>query len=333
MKRNSRSEHIFFGADTPVYLSASVAGALEGRAGLWRKDGVLALVSRADGPFRVCDKPHSRARFINAKHLAQYLLHRFPGAGGMLPAWRDEAHRAILFAPEGDGGQRWGEDFEPLDFTGLSGHRNYLVHRDRVTVSLAVPRRVSVWVEGGAVYLKKDPKGLYHRERAGGETFLRGAPLAAYLRRQWGTARPYIREVAEGVVLSPDFLALAELKSVEGFRPLILEEDGKTATLCRDHSILLSQEAARTLGRTVSVYACSGILALRSDRRGDVTIERRGGGSVVRSARFYQQAALSHPGVETFQLVPNGGLWVLSPQAEQRSIPPDDYFCRMLMGG
>ena len=332
MRRHSRAEHIYFGENTPVYLSASVAQVLGGRCGLWRGEGALALVTHPEGPFRVCDKPNSRAKFINARSLAQYLCGRFPKAGGMVSAWADEAHGAVLFAMEERRGEAWDGDFAPVDLSGLSSHRNYQVFRDRVKVSLAMPRRVSAFARGSAVALLRDPQGPYFREREAGETFLRSAPLAAYLRREWGDRRPYIRETEGGIVLSPGFVELADLEGLEGFEPLSLEADGKTATLCRDHSILLSQEAARALGGSASVYTCSGMLALRSDRRGDVAVKRREGSSVLLSARLYQQAAMSSPGVETFHLVPNGGLWVLSPQEEQPSIPPEDYFCRMLVG-
>lgn len=333
MKRHSRAEHIYFSENTPVYLSAAVAQALGERADLYVKGNMLALASSPDGSLRVCAKPNSRAKFINARSLAQYLCAKFPKAGGMLPAQVDPFQEAVLFGPKLLGDEELDERFAPIDLSGLSGHRNYKVERDRITVSLALPRRVTAWVKEGTVALLKDPKGPYIREREERQTFLRSAALAAYLRRLWGGRSPHVRVVEEGVVLSTDYVFLTEMQGVEGFEPLALWEGGKTATLCRDHSIRLSQEAARALGSAASVYTCSGLLALRSDRRGDVDIERRDGNSVLLSARLYQQAALANPGVETFHLIPNGGLWVLSSKARADSIPPEDYFCRMLVGG
>ena len=331
MNRHSRAEHVYFGENTPVYLSAAVAQALGQRAEVFRRGETLALVSRPEGAFRVCSKPNSRAKFINTRTLAQYLCAKFPRAEGMLPAQADPVRGAVLFGARLRVDDELDEDFLPMDLSGLSGHRSYSLEQDRLAVSLALPRRVSAWARGEAVALLGDPQGPYDRVREEGETFLRSAALTAHLRRLWKGRRPSLRAVDGGVVLSPDFVFLAELRDLEGFAPLLLEDGGKTATLCRDHSIRLSQEAARVLGGAASVYTCSGVLALRPDRRGDVAVKRRDGEAVLLSTRLYQQAALANPGVETFRLVPRGGLWVLSPAEGEEGLPPEDCFCRLLV--
>ena len=331
MRQRTREEHIYFAENAPIYLSVTVAAALGERVELMGSGEVLALVSAPEGRYRVTRKANSEAGLINARGMAQYLLRRFPLCGGRLAAWVDRAHGAVLFGPGAHREKGLDGSFQTIELESISAHIKYQVRQDRLTVSLALPARMSAWVRDGVVALVRDRQGPYRREREGGETFLRSKALADYCRGLWGEKTPFSRTMEEGVALSPDFLALTELDGLEGFRRLELQEDReRTATLRRDRSILLSQEAARTLGRAASVYACGGVLALRPDRQGDVLIRRTEGGGVVHSHRLYQQAAMGHPGVETFRLVAHGDLWVLSP-GEEELWPPADCFCRRLV--
>lgn len=332
MQLRTREEHIYCAENAPIYLSVTVAGVLGERAELYASGEVLALVSRPDGRYRVTEKAGSGAGLINARGMVQYLLCRFPLCAGRLPAWVDRANGAVLFSSGAHRERSFDSSFRRVELENISAHMKYHVRPDRLTVSMALPSRVSAWAKDGAVALVRDRKGAYRREQDGGETFLRSKALADYCRAQWGDKPPFSRTMEEGVVLSTDYLALTELEGLKGFRPLELrEKEERTATLRRDRSILLSQAAAKDLGRAASVYACGGMLAFKPDPKGDVQIQRAEGGGVVRSHRLYQQTIMTHPGVETFRLVPHGDLWVFSAGQRREFLPPEDCFCRMLV--
>ena len=167
-------------------------------------------------------------------------------------------------------------------------------------------------------------------ETEGEEGIIRKPEVVSFAWKHWKDKTLYSRFLERGTVVSPDIRALARLHDLDGFASLRATAS-MTAELGRDFCLRFSPAVIDSLGRGLSVYLCGPYLALWSDGEGDIQVREKEGRGLVYAPRLYQQLTMRYPGSSRLFLIPHGNFLVFSETETCESLPPEDYFCRLLV--
>lgn len=316
-----------------VYLSASIAGYMEKRVALYeQKNGsVLALRNEKDGQLEVSSTVNGQGvkRVVYSRVLVDCLRPLQSESRGHISAWYDAAMGALLL---GDDGMETEFDYQAFRRLDLSRIHRFpcQIAPGYLRIRQTFQNRSEALFKGCHLAFLKRNAGEVVLETEGEEGIIRKPEVVSFAWKHWKDKTLYNRFLERGTVVSPDIRALARLHDLDGFAPLRATAS-MTAELGRDFCLRFSPAVIDSLGRGLSVYLCGPYLALGSDGEGDIQVREKEGRGLVYAPRLYQQLTMRYPGSSRLFLIPHGNFLVFSETETCESLPPEDYFCRLLV--
>ena len=329
--------------ETALYICASIGKYVGDRVELLENGALLALVNRPGGRIKVKKSSTTTGKTIRSSALVQYVAAYFRTK--IIPAVYDTLTDTLYLGTDQDffeeasadteEAQGFKRNFRPVDPT-QARQIDLLFHISMNGPRLMLKGRFPLCSRAEAakdtLAFIPDKHGAVALERENGAAVVRNAEVVYFAKERWRGATLYRRTVDGAVVVSPNLVQLLRFQNLNAFLPLS-KLSYSVLDMTRNFSLLFSKFAVKQLGARAAVYICGNWIGLCAQENGDVFIKRQAEGTgKAFCQRLYQQLTMRFPSNTRLYLHPYQNLMVVSNERELGgTLPPPDYFCRLLM--